>query len=247
MSLRRRDGYHCLRDIYQQNHREVGLATEIGFIPHAPESAFAVEEWSTLLRRGRRLSDLASRSVRPATMEEETFVACLRGQAVDGGDLLDLWHRYLMARQTPLTVELVPRTTWFSNVRSAVRKSDWDRLRRAAYRAAGDRCEVCGGRGGRHPVEAHEVFVYDDLRGVQRLERLQALCPACHGVKHIGRSMGQGRLVPALRHLGRVNGWSPADAEAYTEVQFEVWARRSSREWDVDLDWLSGQGVPVRG
>lgn len=222
------------------------MASEIGFIPHAPESAFTEEEWGTLLRLGRRLSDLAAAAARPSSADEKEFVAFLRGRGGTGGELIDLWQRYLMARATPLTIELVPRTTWFSNVRSAVRKSEWDRLRRAAYRAAGNRCEVCGGRGSRHPVEAHEVFAYDDIRGVQRLDRLQALCPACHGVKHIGRSMGQGRLAPALRHLARVNGWSRDDANVYTEVQFEVWARRSSREWEVDLDWLEGQGVSAR-
>ena len=77
--------------------------------------------------------------------------------------------------RTRLTVELVPSTCWFTNVRSHVSRAVWDRLRRQVAEAAGGRCEVCGGRGRRWPVECHEVFSYDDDERVQRLERLVAL------------------------------------------------------------------------
>ena len=57
-----------------------------------------------------------------------------------------------------LTIELVPQTCWFSNVRSEVSAADWDRLRKLTSNAAGGRCEVCGGRGPRWPVECHEIW-----------------------------------------------------------------------------------------
>jgi hypothetical protein len=79
--------------------------------------------------------------------------------------------------QTRLTVELVPSTCWYTNVRSNVSKAVWDRLRRRVAAEAGKRCEICGGRGRRWPVECHEVWHYDDATKVQRLERLVALCP----------------------------------------------------------------------
>lgn len=61
-----------------------------------------------------------------------------------------------------LTVELVPRTSWYSNVRSNVLPGVWDRLRRPVFGRARSRCEICGGRGPAHPVECHEVWEYDD-------------------------------------------------------------------------------------
>src|SRR5205823_6629265 len=79
-----------------------------------------------------------------------------------------------------LTVELVPSTCWFHNVRSEVSTEDWDRLKQMASQRAGRRCEVCGRRGPRWPVEAHEVWEYDDEKHVQRLLGIVALCPACH-------------------------------------------------------------------
>jgi hypothetical protein len=144
-----------------------------------------------------------------------------------------------------LTVELVPSTCWFSNVRSEVSKEDWDRLRTATYKKAGYRCEICGGRGRRWPVEAHEIWHYDDATHTQTLLGLQSLCPDCHQVKHIGLSEARGRRDEALRHLARVNGWSIEDAEMYVEVQFEVWSRRSQHRWKLDISWLEQFGIDV--
>jgi hypothetical protein len=144
-----------------------------------------------------------------------------------------------------LTVELIPRTSWFRNVRSHVSAAEWERLKRIVSERAGRRCEICGGRGERWPVECHEVFAYDDEKHVQRLERLVALCPACHEVKHIGLAGVRGRRAGAVRHLARVNGWSNADAELYLEVCFEQWNRRSNHKWTLDLSLLEQFGVKV--
>ncbi|MEG5910519.1 hypothetical protein [Enterobacter mori] len=63
-----------------------------------------------------------------------------------------------------LTIELVPRTCWFDNVRSAVSSTDWKRLRQQTSRTAGWKCQICGGKGPRWPVECHEIWHYDDGR-----------------------------------------------------------------------------------
>jgi hypothetical protein len=140
-------------------------------------------------------------------------------------------------------VELVPSTCWWSNVRSHVASAEWERLRRATAAAAGNRCEICGGRGRRHPVECHEVWVYDDTTRVQRLVRLIAICPACHEVKHLGLAGKRGRLGAALAHLARVNGWTADDAGVYAEVVFEQWSARSRHQWTLDCTVLEAQGV----
>ncbi|CAN5761393.1 hypothetical protein BH24DEI2_BH24DEI2_26960 [soil metagenome] len=73
---------------------------------------------------------------------------------------------------------------------------------------------------------------------MQRLTGLTALCPACHQVKHIGLANVQGKSAQALSHLARVNGWSANQARAYVEQAFELWARRSEHEWQLDLSLL---------
>ncbi|HST03677.1 MAG TPA: HNH endonuclease signature motif containing protein [Chloroflexia bacterium] len=151
----------------------------------------------------------------------------------------------ILLPRTRLTVELVPSTCWFSNLRSELSQQDWDRLRHATYERAGQRCEVCGQRGSAHPVECHEVWEYDDVHHVQRLAGLVALCPACHESKHIGYATSTGRSSQARTHLAHINGWSMDSVELYLEAEFEQWSRRSQHEWTLDLSWLQQFGIEI--
>lgn len=137
-----------------------------------------------------------------------------------------------------LFIEMIPGPAWGSNIRSRVYRSVWDRLRRAAYAAARNVCELCGGVGRRHPVECHEVWEYDEIRRVQRLVRLIALCPACHAVKHFGRMMNMGRAEEAVGHLMAVNDWDRETTLAHVEEAISTWRRRSKGPWTVDLSAL---------
>ncbi len=98
---------------------------------------------------------------------------------------------------------------------------------------------MIGGRGRRWPVECHEVWHYDDDRKIQRLERLAALCPDCHEVKHAGLASKRGGLSAVIAHLAEANGWSPEDAKLYLEAVFETWAARSRQQWTLDISLLS--------
>lgn len=137
-----------------------------------------------------------------------------------------------------LTIELVPKTCWYSNVRSHVSQAEWDRLRQIIYERAGNVCEICDGRGRKWPVECHEIWHYDDERHVQKLAGLIALCPSCHEVKHIGLAGMRGKQAGALAHLAKVNGWSMADARLYLEACFEQWSQRSCHQWKLDISYL---------
>src|SRR5687768_1462300 len=151
----------------------------------------------------------------------------------------------LLAPRTLLTVEMVPSTCWFSNLRSELSADQWDGLRRDVSERSGRGCEVCGQRGTAHPVECRGVWEYDDKRHVQRLVGLMALCPSCHEAKHMGYASSIGRGGQARAHLARVNGWSMDDVELYLEMQFEQWSRRSQHEWSLDLTWLQQFGIEV--
>jgi hypothetical protein len=45
-----------------------------------------------------------------------------------------------------LTIELVPKTSWYNNVRALTDELGWDRIRGQVYRQADYRCEVCGAK-----------------------------------------------------------------------------------------------------
>ena len=137
-----------------------------------------------------------------------------------------------------LTIELVPAGQWGSNLRSVLPRSQWDRLRKKVYADAGYRCEICGARGPRHPVECHEIWRYDDHNLIQHLDGLIALCPSCHEVKHFGRAHVMGRGPDAARHLMKVNSWGPDQTAEYIKASFDLWNWRSNRTWKLNVSWL---------
>lgn len=139
---------------------------------------------------------------------------------------------------TKLTAELVPKTAWYSNVRSNVSRTEWDKIRHAVYKKAGNVCEICGGIGNNHPVECHEVWEYDEKTHVQKLARMIALCPDCHSVKHLGRAQFVGIYEKAFKHLMKINGWDKHTAEQYVKNIFIQWENRSKHQWKLDLDEL---------
>jgi hypothetical protein len=140
---------------------------------------------------------------------------------------------------TELTIELVPKTCWFSNVRSEATEEQWDRIRKDVYKKANYCCEICGGKGQHsHRVECHEVWEYDDSAHIQKLAGLVALCSACHEVKHFGLAQVRGREHAAALHLAEVNGWNIRRAHTYTDEVFRVWRARSEHNWELDLGYL---------
>ena len=147
--------------------------------------------------------------------------------------------------QPKLTIELVPSTCWFTNLRSELSKQQWDTLRKATYRKANYRCEVCDGKGNKHPVECHEIWHYDDENYIQALKGLIALCPACHQVKHIGLAKLRGKGEEAANHLKKVNGWNNLQAQQYILEAFQIWNERSKYQWQLDLTWLEKQGITL--
>lgn len=137
-----------------------------------------------------------------------------------------------------LTIELVPKTAWFNNLRSYLSKSEWDKVRKKCYAEAGYKCEICGGKGHKHPVECHEVWDFED--GKITLKGLIALCPSCHEVKHIGLASLRGRGHIALKHFMKVNNIPQHVAEKYVEEAFALYRERSKRqEWELDVSYLN--------
>jgi len=172
------------------------------------------------------------------TRAELSFVAqCLKMNNLEFN--ADLWAVRL------LTIELVPKTCWYSNVRTNVPKEIWDKLRTATYKKANHICEICGGKGTKWPVECHEIWHYDDNRRIQRLENLIALCPSCHEVKHIGLAGVNGRDHIAKKHLAIVNDWTKKQVDQYVTEVFKIWLTRSKHEWILNVEWLENQGIDM--
>jgi hypothetical protein len=145
-----------------------------------------------------------------------------------------------------LTVELVPRPLWGMSLANTLPRAEWDRLRLWVYERADSSCEICGGQGPpRHPLECDEEWEYDDAALVQRLMGLRAICPACHAVKHLGRSFSVGRGEAALTHLALVNGWDRRRVGRYVTLVKDLWKLRSTQSWQQDCSMLKTLRINV--
>jgi len=144
-----------------------------------------------------------------------------------------------------LTVELVPSTCWWSNVRSNLEKSQWDKIRKVIYKRSNYKCDVCGGKGITYPVECHEIWEYDDEERIQRLKGFMSLCPPCHQVKHIGLAGLRGNTEIVHERFKKINGLSDKDATILIGYSWEKWEERSEYEWKLDVSILEDFGIDI--
>lgn len=136
-----------------------------------------------------------------------------------------------------LNIELVPKTSWWNNLRKVLPKAEWDRIRRKAYSYYGHRCGICGAHA---RLNCHEIWSYDDDNHVQKLEGFIALCDMCHHVKHIGLAgilSNEGKLdyEKVIEHFMKVNNCSRETFLEHRKEAFNVWASRSSHDWKIDF------------
>ena len=139
-------------------------------------------------------------------------------------------------------------------MRTVLSAEAWQAVAKEAKARAGHRCEACGTKD--LPLESHEFFSF--AAGVQRLDRIAALCAAdpasgllgCHNVTHAGRTLrlGGGRLAePIVQRLMEVNGWESREATIqYIENEFALVRARGRQTWRLELGLLNEFGIEPR-
>lgn len=155
-------------------------------------------------------------------------------------------------QDSPLTVELVPKTAWWDNVRSHVSRADWDKCKAYAKAKTNDHCIICGqqgkNQGRKHNTECHEIWEYDDTENIQTLVDIWPLCPLCHQVKHLGRTRHfatPDSWERVINHFQKVNGWPDWRVERYLELVFMIWDLRSRQQWKLDISLLGRIGLDI--
>jgi len=141
-----------------------------------------------------------------------------------------------------LTPELVPKTSWYSNVRSEVSRDVWDAIRSYFRKPS---CQYCGAK---TKLFCHEVWKYDDVNYIQKLTDFRSICGMCHHIKHLGLAglmakRGDLDYSQLIRHYCAVNGCTEADFLQDREETFELWRERSSHEWTVDISYLDSLNI----
>ena len=144
-------------------------------------------------------------------------------------------------KEYKLKFETVPTECWYSNLRSALPKALWDKIRFDAYRRAGGACQICGAKTTR--LEAHERWSYDEKKKLQTLVDVVALCRRCHEVVHISRSQLVGKGADAMEHFMRVNGATQSEFHEALKKSNEEYEKRNRIEgWTTDISWIRDNG-----
>lgn len=153
-----------------------------------------------------------------------------------------------MSTEKPLklTIELVPLTSWYNNMRSIMNKQQWDILRRKVYADYAYKCGICGTNN--VTLNCHEIWEYDDQNHIQKLKGFITLCRLCHWVKHIGlagirASEGQLDFEEIITHFMSVNGCGRQTFESHRSEAFKTWEERSKHQWQLELRPFSDSKV----
>jgi hypothetical protein len=112
------------------------------------------------------------------------------------------------------------------------------------YASEGNTCWICGSE--KKPLEAHELWSYNEIERIQKLEAIHHLCKMCHRVKHVGLWLhtpkGEIMLQKAgltrkdvINHFCLVNDCSEEEFRKHEKEAFKVWNGRSRYQWKQDF------------
>jgi hypothetical protein len=143
----------------------------------------------------------------------------------------------------PLTIELIPETSFYRNVRSKVDNNMWDKIRLKCYNNANHKCEICNdtgkNQGFNHDVECHEIWDYDTITSTQLLVGFIALCPLCHKTKHYGLARLNGDIDKVHKHLKKVNLMNETSIDIMISRCYHEWELRNLINWTVDISFIN--------
>ena len=135
-----------------------------------------------------------------------------------------------------LEIELVPDGCWYLNLRTALPKKVWEMIRKDAISRAGEKCSICGRKVSR--LEAHEMWSYNEKKGIQKLETVIAVCKDCHQAIHMERTALIGDEERAENHYMKVNNCTYAEMKKDRSEANKIHQRRNNIEWQTDTSFL---------
>ncbi len=135
-----------------------------------------------------------------------------------------------------LQIELVPDGCWYLNLRTALPKKVWEEIRKDAIASSSEKCSICGKKASR--LEAHEQWSYDEKKGIQKLERVIAVCKDCHSAIHMERTQLFGDIKRAEDHYMRVNNCTYSEMKKDRSEANIIHQRRNNIEWQTDTSFL---------
>jgi len=144
-----------------------------------------------------------------------------------------------------LYIDMIPKTSYFKNVRSLFNDTDWNLIRHHIYERSSYRCECCGVKRFKY-LDAHERWIYDYETKTQKLIRIIALCRLCHQATHFGHSKKTKNIDKIKEHLKKVKKINDMDLENHIKEAYNIWNDRNKIEWIIDTSIISNSGFQIK-
>lgn len=152
-----------------------------------------------------------------------------------------------LMKEIKLTIDLLPRGAWGNDFSKTLSQKDWNTLRYYCYKRFFHSCAICGVKD--EELDAHEVWRFDKPTKTQTLIDIVALCPKCHGVKHMRNTERIGFGENAKRHFLKINNCDQmVFVNHYIEQQLRFEELNEVLRWEVvaDLGKFGGKGIDIK-
>ena len=140
-----------------------------------------------------------------------------------------------------LYIDMIPKTTYFKNVRSLFGENDWNLIRHHIYSRCDYRCECCNKKKNRY-LEAHERWLFDETTQTQKLIRIIALCKLCHSATHYGHSKRTKNMDKINMHIKKINNYNDEELKNHIKESYDIWKSRNNIKWNLDFSILTNSG-----
>lgn len=138
-----------------------------------------------------------------------------------------------------IKMQLIPSTANGLNLRTILKKREWQNISRTVRFANDGYCEYCGEQFNPVELEAHEVWKFDKKRKRMRLKDIVGICPLCHKAVHIGRTRsveGEDKYLMAANHYMLVNNRSYKEFSEDLKKAYRKCKKRSRVKWKLKVN-----------
>ena len=144
-----------------------------------------------------------------------------------------------------LYIDMIPKTTYFKNVRSLFNDSDWNLIRHHIYERVNYKCECCGKKKMKY-LDAHERWEFNEETQTQKLVRIIALCKLCHAATHYGHSKRTKNIEKINNHIKKINNYNDEELQEHINSSYALWKERNKIKWNLDFSILINSGFTIK-
>jgi hypothetical protein len=147
--------------------------------------------------------------------------------------------------ENKLYIDMIPKTSYFKNVRSLFNDCDWNLIRHHIYERVNHKCECCGKKRFKY-LDAHERWEFNEETKTQKLIRIIALCKLCHAATHYGHSKRTKNIDKINIHIKKINNFSDEELQNHINESYKIWKERNKIKWELDLTIITNSGFEIK-